>query len=173
MYGRLEAPPMKSTARSRARIRRGHRRFGARRGHAARRHRLGTEAHADGRYLERDRCPLQPFRDLQRFAILDDMGVGEHVPEWRDHEPASRPDLDAIEIDRPLDPGIVELGVDAAGQPDEDGRVGGRFRALSGSGAGHQSHRHRQDNGLHELPHSISATQRVRTRLTDASARSR
>jgi hypothetical protein len=134
-------------------IRRRHRGFGARRGHAARGHRLSAEADVDRRHLERDGGPLQAFGEPERFAVLDDMGVGEHVPVGRDDEAAPGAHLDALLVQCPLDPALVELGVNTANQANEDRRVGGRFGALRGGGAWHEYQGHRQRKCFHGGQH--------------------
>jgi hypothetical protein len=61
---------------------------------------------------------------------VDHMLVGEHVSVGRDDEAAARPDLDVLAVFRPPHSRLLDFGVQAADQANEDGGMSGRRRAL-------------------------------------------
>jgi hypothetical protein len=105
---------------------------------------VGPEADVDRRHLQREGRALQSLRDLELLAVPDDVIVGHDVAVGRDDKAAAATDLDVIDIGDLLAIDVLEFHVDAAGQPDEDGGIGGRLGALRASRARHQHQRRRE-----------------------------
>jgi hypothetical protein len=95
---------------------------------------------------------LEPFDpcDQDRLGIVHDVIVGDHVAERRDHKAAAGSNLDAIQIDGSFRTELLDLGVNAADDPDEDCCIGRRLRALSERRHRHQQARRPERCGFHD-----------------------